>query len=65
MAKYVEIIKWNWQGEKDVEDNSVYFFDNFEDALREYHSDIADLRHTDAEVYICEFLNIGGKNENV
>lgn len=61
MAKYVEIIKWNWHGEKDVENESVYFFDTYDEALREYASDIADLRHTDSEVYICEILKMGGK----
>lgn len=56
MARYIEVIKWNWKGEKDVDANTVTFFDTLEEALHEYNSDKADLKLTDAEVFICEIM---------
>lgn len=56
MAKYVEVIKWNWNGESGVEENTVTFFDTLEAALIEYNYDKRNLSSTDAEVFICEIL---------
>ena len=56
MAKYMEVIKWNWKDETYMEPNTITFFDTLEDALHEYNTDKKDLKRTDAEVFICEIL---------
>ena len=57
--KYVEIIKWNWRGEKGGEETTTTFFQSKVKALVEYKRDTKDLKDTGAEVYLCEVLEYG------
>lgn len=60
---YIEVIKWNWHAcyEVDVSalpQESVYYFDNYKDALNAYNKDVDHLIETDATIYLANVIDM-------